>query len=703
MTSSRSPRGHVADSCFSRRDVLRAAAISAAGWSAWQRLGDALVLAAEGDAGNAMEPLHRFPRMVQEWFVAQVRQVEAQAEAARAALKTKSDAEAYIHEVQAKIRTCFGPEPERTPLLPRVTGVVDRESYRIEKVIFESRPDFPVTGNLYVPQGREFPLPGVVGSCGHSANGKAGETYQAFAQSLAKLGYVTLIFDPIGQGERLQYTDDQWKPRRGVGVAEHIYAGNQQFLVGEFFGAWRAWDGIRALDYLLSREEVDPRHVGITGNSGGGTMTTWLCGLDRRWTMAAPGCFVTTFRRNLENELPADTEQCPPGAIVNGLDHADFLAAMAPKPVIILAKERDYFDVRGSIEAYARLKRLYTLLGEPENIRLQIGPTEHGYSQENREAMYRWFNRATGASDVEIEPAITVEKDETLWCTPHGQVAEFEPRMVFSCTREKSRALADRRSLLSGDELCRAVVDTLKLPVDRRPLDPPDFRILRTLKPRGYPRPHATSYAVETELGVFALVTRLNEQAHHSRPPLGPGRAVLYVSHQSADAELRDEPLLRELIVSEQAAACYVCDVRGIGESQPDTCGEESFRSPYGSDFFYAAHALMIDRPYVGQRTHDVLRVLDWLAEFDHREVHLVAKNWGTLPATFAALLCERVVQVTLMEAPTSYSAIAESEEYDWPLSALLPGVLQRFDLPDCYAELERTRRLRQVEPRGAS
>ncbi len=227
-------------------------------------------------------------------------------------------------------------------------------------------------------------------------NGKAAEAYQSFAQGLARQGYVCLIYDPISQGERLQYADANLKSKIRPGVGEHLYAGNQQFLVGEFLGMWRAWDGIRALDYLLTREEVDPQHVGVTGNSGGGTMTTWLCGLERRWTMAAPSCFVTTFRRNMENELPADTEQCPPRALSLRLDHADFLAAMAPKPVIILAKERDFFDVRGAEEAYARLKRLYALLGAEENISLFVGPTYHGYSQENREAMYRWFNRATG-------------------------------------------------------------------------------------------------------------------------------------------------------------------------------------------------------------------------------------------------------------------------------------------------------------------
>ncbi|HVC97179.1 MAG TPA: hypothetical protein VND64_26100 [Pirellulales bacterium] len=259
------------------------------------------------------------------------------------------------------------------------------------------------------------------------------------------------------------------------------------------------------------------------------------------------------------------------------------------------------------------------------------------------------------------------------------------------------------RVALAGGELRRAVRDAIKLPVETdQPAGPPEFRILRALKPRGYPHPHATSYAVESEAGIFALVMRLDDQAHHSRPARGPGRAVLYISHQSADAELRDEPLPREVFAAEQGAACYACDVRGIGESRPDTCGEDSFLSPYGSDYFYTAHSIMLSRPYLGQRAYDVLRVLDWLAAFDHREIHLVAKNWGTLPALFAALLCERVVQVTLREAPASYAAIAESEEYDWPLSALLPGVLTKFDLPDCYQELTKTKRLRQIDPRGA-
>ena len=391
-------------------------------------------------------------------------------------MTTRADAEAYVQTVRGKVRESFGPFPEKTPLNARVTKVVERDAYKIENVLFESRPGFLVSANLYIPKGRSFPLPGVVASCGHSDNGKAIETYQSFCQGLARLGYVVLIFDPIGQGERMQYVDANWKPMRGTGTGEHNYAGIQQVLVDERFWMWRAWDGIRALDYLMSRKEVDVRHLGITGNSGGGTMTTWLCGVEDRWTMAAPSCFVTEFRRNMENELGADMEQCPPKALALGLDHEDFLAALAPKPIIILAKEKDYFDARGNEAAYHRLKRLYRLLGAEDNIAYFVGPTYHGYSQENREAMYRWFNRCTGISDAKTEPKLVMEKDETLLCTPHGQVAELKSKTIYGFTQEKSRSLAAKRLDLDGAALPQTVAEALRLP-ERTGV--PEFRILQ--------------------------------------------------------------------------------------------------------------------------------------------------------------------------------------------------------------------------------
>jgi pimeloyl-ACP methyl ester carboxylesterase len=281
-------------------------------------------------------------------------------------------------------------------------------------------------------------------------------------------------------------------------------------------------------------------------------------------------------------------------------------------------------------------------------------------------------------------------------------VAELKSRTVFAFTQARSRALSTQRRKMTPDELRHAVADLLKLPrKSSEPTQPPEFRILRGAGNRKYPKPAATTYAVETEPGVFAVVYRLSDQPLISRPPRNEGRAILYVAHHSSDAELRDEPLIAELLAAEPQSTLYTCDVRGIGESRPDTCGVNQFLAPYGSDYFYAIHALMLDRPYVGQKTFDVLRVLDWLASHGHKEVHLVAKGWGTLPATFAAVLAaDRVAQVTLKNALTSYAEIAESENYTWPLSSFVPGVLEGFDLPDCYRVLEE-KKLRQIDPWG--
>ena len=649
-------------------------------------------------AEQPLSPLHRFPRMVQEWVVGQVRAAEQRGNERRAALRTKADAEAYVTSVQQRIRQSFGPFPEKTPLNARVTGTVDRDAYRVDKVIFESRPGFPVTGNLYIPKNRKFPLPGVVGVCGHSLNGKAGDTYQSFAQGLARMGYVVLIYDPLGQGERFQYLKPDGKSRYGGSVSEHIQTGNQLCLVGGFLGSWFTWDGIRALDYLLTRPEVDPKQVGLTGNSGGGTQTTWLCGNETRWSMAAPSCFVTTFRRNAENELPADTEQCPPNAMALDLDHSDFLAAMAPKPVTILGKERDFFDVRGVEEAHARLKHLYELLGQPGNAGLFIGPTPHGYTIENREAMYRFFNRVTHISDAQTEPALVIEKDETLWASPGGQIgATGQARSVFSFCQEASRNFETKRGEVNGDALKKAARDLLKLPEAR---GVPDYRILRAAGNRKYGAKGYASYAVETEPGIQAIVTRLDTDQLTSRPPRGAKRAVLYVSHRSADAELRGEALVQELRKSEPDSAFYAMDVRGIGDSQPDICGPDQFTKPYGSDFFLTAQSLMLGRPYLGQKVFDILRVLSWLKDQGHEEIHLTGRGWGALAAGFAGLFSEDVKQVTLKNALGSYASVAETEDYKWPYAQLLPGVLERFDLPDVYRELK-GKNLRQIDAWG--
>lgn len=695
---------------FSRRRLLRqaGAACGLALTAPWQNA--AKLLAADAAAPY----LNRFPRMVHEAYVERVRDLSLSRRARIFALKSRADAENYIAHARRDIERSFAggmnPWPERTPLNPQITGIVERDTYRVEKVIFESRPQFYVTANLYVPKGLNGRAPGVVGSCGHSANGKAHPAYQSFAQGLARQGYVCLIFDPIGQGERLQYVDENLKPRIGTGTSEHMMAGNQQALVGEFFGSWRAWDGMRALDYLISRDEVDPKHVGITGNSGGGTMTAWLCAVESRWTMAAPSCFVTTFLRNLENELPADTEQCPPGVLADGLDHGDFIACMAPKPVVLLTQEQDFFDVRGSQQTFEELKHLYKLLGAPENIELFTGPGGHGYAADAREAMYSCFNRATGlGASPAKEPTLTLEEDAALQCTKQGQVAELKGRTVYSYTRAKAEKLASTRERLTPARLAKRISSWL---VPNPPHANLDFRILRPRSGKGHPLPTFTTFLVDKvplagsdshpQIGLPTIVYRWYESANVSRPPRQNGPAVLYIAHDSSDAELRNDSLVRETLSAMPGAALFACDVRGLGDSRPNTCGDNSYNSSYGCDYFYSAHGLMLNESVVQQRIYDVCCAIDFVRHHGgHREIHLVAKGYGAIPASLAALLrAEEVVRVTLKNALTSYEALASTDVYKWPTSSILPGVLEQFDLPDVYAALK-TKQLTMIDPIG--
>ncbi len=675
---------------LTRRDLLQISVASMAG-TVWL---DRLYAQQPDSVTKGLIPLNRFPRMMQEYLGEKVAEAARTSIARLAALKTREEAEEHVKQTRGRIADCFGPFPERTPLNPRVTRVIDRETYKIENVIFESRPGFFVSANLYIPKSRKLPMPGVVGSCGHSANGKAAEAYQSFAQGLARQGYVVLIFDPIGQGERFQNLDDNDKSKVGAGVLEHLLCGNQQFLYGDFLGSWHAWDTIRALDYLLTRDEVDPKHVGITGNSGGGTMTMWLCGVESRWTMAASSCAVTTFRRNFDNELPTDTEQMPPLALKHGLDHGDFLSAMAPKPVMIIAAEKDFFDVRGSIETYQRLKPLWRLLGAEQNLQLFIGPNEHGYTQPNREAMYGFFNGQTNIAQGKTEPTITIEKDDTLLCTPKGQVAHIGSLTVQSFTSVAVKSLAAERGELDAAIVQKRVASL----IPPLPATPPDSQILRTLSNRSYPRKSFVTYAIETEPYVRAILSRIENTSPLSRPAQREGKVVLYVSHQSSDVELREEQLIKDLLADEPNVEFYALDVRGCGDSQPNTAGTNMFLQPYGSDYFYAVHSLMLGHSLPAQKAFDILRVIDWLKSYGRTEVHLVARGWGTIPATLAAVVSNDVSQVTLKNALTSWTSVAETEHYTWPLSSFVHSVLKSFDLPDCYRALQ-TKKLKSIEP----
>src|SRR3954447_26600562 len=355
--------------------------------------------------------------------------------------------------VVAELWKMLGGPLDRTPLNPRVTGTVERPGYRIEKLTFESRPRLFVTANLYLPAGTGR-RPAILAPLGHSENGKAWPSYQKLFSNLARKGYVVLAYDPFGQGERIEYPGE--RPGESAipdgGTGEHEYAGRRLILLGANFGLFRAWDGIRGIDYLLTRPEVDPERIGCCGQSGGATLTQFLAALDSRIRVAV------VSEGNTENLAQADVE--PPGsaddaeqnivpALARGIDRADLLYAFAPKPLLVLITLHDAGHtyspeyVGGSVESIDEYKRACELLGARDRASLQATTVQHGYVYEMRRATYGWFNRWFEINDADDgETPQPVEPDATLFVTPTGFVTtSFGGETALSLTRQRAEAV----------------------------------------------------------------------------------------------------------------------------------------------------------------------------------------------------------------------------------------------------------------------
>lgn len=625
-----------------------------------------------------------YGHIVHDHYVARVRDMrEARAERLQA-IRTRPQALAYQAEVRKGIRAAFGPWPRKTALNAQTVDVIERRHFRIEKILFESRPGCLVTANLYVPNGLEAPAPGVVASCGHAAEGKAAPIYQAFCQRLARAGFVTLIYDPFNQGERDQYHGIRYRETVRSSTHAHNMMGKQLDLVGQWFGAWRAWDGIRALDCLLARPEVDPDRIGLTGNSGGGTMTTWIWGVEERFAFAAPSCFVTTFLHNLENELPADSEQYPPGVIGRGLDMADFMLAQAPKPVMLLGQKYCFFDRRGLADAYEDVRRFYRLVGAPpRNTAHFLGPVGHGYSSHNQEQMVAFFARHAGVKPVRTNP-VSIPVDG-LNAAKNGEVVESGAVPIFDLIRSEADRHVEGRKRLTGEPLRRAVRRLLTVSTSS---NVPHHRCLRSTRAPGR---LCARYAVETEGDIRAILYKTMDGPYTHTLDV-ERQVTLALPHLISEEDIGRDLLFRQLA---KAGPLYSLDVRGLGESMPDD--DRDFFHAYGVDYMHNGYGLMLGESYLGRRVNDVLRTVDLLVAEGATKVDLVGRGQGAVLALYAGLLHAKTGSVTLKNGPLSYRSWTQTPIVLWPFANQPTGVLKHFDLPDCIRALGR--RVRMIQP----
>lgn len=339
-----------------------------------------------------------------------------------ASLNTRSDWQKYQNEINQMLCASLS-KFKKTPLNPETTGILVRDGVTIEKIIYESHPNFYVTASLFLPRKRQHPAPAIIYCSGHSELGFRSETYQHVILNLVEKGFIVLAYDPIGQGERLQYPDlETGKSTIGSSTQEHSYAGVQTLLSGSSLSDYFIWDGIRAVDYLYTREEVDRDRIGITGRSGGGTQAAMIAACDDRILAAAPENYVTNFKRLFQAIGPQDAEQNPWFGIARGIDHADFIHARAPKPTLIISTTNDFFSIQGARETFYEVKKSYAALGMTENVLMVENFGEHESILENRKAMYAFFqkflNMPGNNEEIETEPFPA----EELWSTQTGQV-----------------------------------------------------------------------------------------------------------------------------------------------------------------------------------------------------------------------------------------------------------------------------------------
>jgi len=316
-----------------------------------------------------------------------------------AGVASEDDLRSLQDDLRRKALALIGGLPgEKTPLNARITGTLARDGYRIDKLIFESLPGIHVTALVYIPDGPAERRPAVLLACGHSPEGKAFPPYQEIAARLARRGYLVLCWDPVGQGERSQFWDrTRGRSRYNLVCGEHAVLGNFATIAGTSLVRYMVWDGMRAVDYLLSRDDVDGSRLAITGTSGGGTQSTWIGALDPRIGAVLPSCFPTALPMRMANRIfedpDSDPEQDPPGLVGEGIDHAGLLLLAYPRALHVSAAVLDFFPIEGTRKAMREVASLYRRFGHGDHVALSEGYHKHQYSAENQARAFAFLNR----------------------------------------------------------------------------------------------------------------------------------------------------------------------------------------------------------------------------------------------------------------------------------------------------------------------
>ena len=501
-----------------------------------------------------------------------------------------------------------------------------------------------------------------------------------------------LAFDPIGQGERLQYFDAARKASTiGGATGEHGEANLPTLLIGDNLVRYMLHDAMRAIDYLTSRKDVDAAHIGALGCSGGGAATAVLAALDERVQAAGSACYITSFQELLPSATGVqEAEQSIPHFIEQGLDFADWVETAAPRAYAIISTTEDMFPFAGARQSYEEAKRIYALYGAEDRLHWITGPGGHGNLGPISPDILGFFAKYLKGDTAEqkMTQARPASANDLL-CTPTGQVStSLGGETVASLNRKRAETLMARRPAAASARL-REDIRTL-VGISAQPRSKGEVAAPVAGEQRDGYRIETTSLRSATGIGLGVLVAI----------PNGAGRkpAVLWM-----DSQAKEKMAAAGGDVDRLAKGGRVVMVL---EAQPWPQGTESIKSPYlGAFNLLSLRAFLVGKTIVGIRTDDALLAVDWLRgrkDVDPAGFTVYGNGALGMVALHAAVLDSRIGRVVVENTLASYRSIVEEPLHRDVSEVVIPGVLRNYDVGDLLMALS-PRPVVVVNPRDAA
>ncbi len=623
-----------------------------------------------------------------------------------AKIKTKGDWQKRQQVVKNKLNEIIGPFPKKEALNPEITGIVQKDGYRIEKIIFEPVPGYYETGCLYIPDHINGKAPAIVNGFGHDQAAFREEYYQVIITNLVKKGMIVFAIDPLGQGEHVQYFDPEIKfSAIGYSVIEHCYFGNVCFLAGVSAAKHFIWDGMRAVDYLLTRKEVDPENIGVTGFSGGGTLTSYLMAFDERVKVAIPCSWPTTYRRLIETKGVGDAETVLINALPNGITFEDLLEVRAPKPTLMTFTSRDeYLCLQGAHDALNEARKMYAAFGNENNLQLVEDDAKHSMTPKIRLAMYAFFQKHFNLPGSSAEEKTDLPTVQELTVTPTGQIASSKGgKMIFDLNKEESQKLIDHL-----EQSRKSIAKHLgKVKIKAREISGYQTPSRDKKGPFINGRYQRDGYTVELdaiagESDKYAIPVLLFKPDDNLKHP-----TIIYLHSSGKAVDAQPGGPIEKLVKKGYIVAA--ADVLGVGEIQ-HSAGR-------GHQLGYTA--VLIGRSMVGIQAGDIVRVANYLKgrnDVDRLKIGAIAFNEICLSLVHAAAFDSSINNIALIGSLISYQSVAMnriyrigvtkrpgSDDYWHPYEIDftwgIASVLTAYDLPDlmgCIAP----RKIALVDPR---